>query len=452
MSVLRLSLMYLRFLPSQLWVVLAASLLLATGLLVRNTGMFFLGAVLLVFFPALFGGVAMRMASSGKWLGLRPGGYRRMLLGAALATVLLTIMHVVPVLATVQAGWITMPRDFPIELTTTVGVAAYITLTWSVIAGCWLLMFCLASVPLLALVVLIIPPLLTESGIVVAFVNELSPPFAVLPLLVGAGWLAFAAWYLRGRVLRSPAQLVQGLLHNRGSQRSTLDNGGEGRTSALRAYLLGATSSRDMLLGSSFALICVIPLALIAARRPEPRPLLGVVFSMLLAMGGASMALSVMRRARFLWLKAGVDRPALFAIVEQVTARAAAVFVLISTIALMLLTAFMQPESLAVMLLFSAVFAAFGFSMMYAALCFVRPWQPGYILPILLCASTWAYLVWRLLPTSDPTVTQFVAALLAMLALAAGLRLLARRLWRHLDWQLLRPFAVGTPDRGVHGA
>lgn len=457
MSSLRLAFAYLRFIPSQHWLSVLAILLMVIGALAVDA-IFMVGAVLLVFFPALFGGVAMRMASSGKGMALRPAGYRRMLSGALLATLLLTAMHVVPLLAAVQLEWIWVRRDFR-ELVTAAGGASYALLAWSIIATCWLAMFCLVNIPLLGLllvpVLTIVPALLSRNSKVAACLEQLSLPFATFPLLVVASWLVFAAWYLRRRVMRSPTQsmaaFVQRLVNNK-ARRSARDDAAD-RKSALRAYLLGGSISwRDLSLSIGIVMVTALPLALIAAQRPGPRPFIWVVFAMYLVVGGPSLALTVMRRARFLWLKAGADRLALFGIVERMMVQNVAVLLLALGIALELLTAFVQPEALAMTLLFNLAFAAFGFSMMYAALCFVRPWKSAYLLPILLCLGAWGYMAWRLLPSREPAIATFVAAILGSLALAAVLRLLARWRWRRIDWQLLRPLALGRPDRGVHDA
>ena len=457
MNLLRLALMYLRFMPSQRWVALTAALMMAAGLLMHEISVFLLGAVLLVFFPAMFGGIAMRMVSSGSSLRLRPDGHRQLLLSGLLCTVLLAAMHVGPVLAAIRLGWLRPTPDFPIQVVTITGAARYALLAWSIIASSWLAMFCIVSVPLLGLLLALAPPLLLSvSPGVVAFLDGLSVPFAAFPLLVATAWVVFAAWYLRVRVLRNPVALTAAVLlrlQGRGQpQHSAAGHLTESRNVALRTYLTGSTSWKDLMLGFSISLVSLAPLALIAARRPGPRPLLAMVFAMLFAMGGPILAFSGMRRARFLWLKAGVDRTALFGIVERLTALGTAIFVLVFAAALVLVTMLVQPQALPVLLLFGLAFAAFSFSMMYAAFCFVHPWTPICALPVLLCVAGWGYMVWRLLPSSDPRFADFSVAILASVVLAAVLRLIARRRWRAIDWQLLRPYVIGTPGRGIRDA
>lgn len=446
MTMLRLATMYLRFAPLQPWVALAALAAMACGTLVDGplgTTIYLLGAVLLVMVPSIAGGVVMRMASGGSGMSLRPAGYRRMLGGALLATVMLAFLHTIPVLLAVRLHWIGLPRGVAHPLMTSAGAVTYLLGAWSLISLMWLGLFFAMLTPLRALAVV---GLVMLAGAFGGSYLDRAVPFEAVPATVLAGWTAFAAWYLRGPKLRGMITALQ-MTGWRKNKRSLFDSGATGRNVALRAYLVGGTSWAANLISGAAVALSIAPMIVLTTLRSASVSFMHIAFAMIFAVMGGAIAITIMRRARFLWLKAGLDREGLFRAVEQVTAGSAALATASYTLPLITIAAIVRPGMMTATLLFSLAFVAFGVAVIYAALCFVHPWRPVHVIPALLCFAAWAGMVVALLPQNAPDPAWYWIATGASLGLAALLRALARRRWHRIDWQRLRPFLAGMRNR-----
>ena len=171
-----------------------------------------------------------------------------------------------------------------------------------------------------------------------------------------------------------------------------------------------------------------------------------VAATMIAFMGGivgSTLALSMVRRARYLWLKAGLDRRQLFHVVETQAWRAlliigAAVLVLIG---LLCLLARQPPAIIARAGLLTLVPGAV---FMYLCLLHTRGWLrfPD-LLATVTCLALWLVgFVLSMSGTADPALLWLLGT---EALLIPAFRTWAKARWRNIDWLVNRPQQLARP-------
>lgn len=450
-GVLRLSLMYLRFMPLARVVALLGLSIMAACLTVpalNNNALYGVGAMLLVLVPAMLGGAAMRTASCGSRLHVKPHGHRRTLLAALLATALLCAAHVLSVLIPMWLGWLA-PQPNTEFILTTAGAIRYVVVVWSVIAAMWLLMFLVVDFQKTLLSLFVLGALLANA-VGKRSTPDFSLPFATIPAFIALGWLVFSYWYLRRPRLRGLMQVAaeQWLGGNQrpkstGRTLSIWDNGATGRNAALLAFLNGTPSMRSQLLSQGIPMVFLLLFALLQIRGNDAPDLMNppMFFFGLFGITGWSLGFSTARRARFLWLKAGLDRTSLFRVTEIAVVQGTAIALVPAGALLLALSIWRQPDLIAAALLYIATFSLLGVCAMYQGLAFMRQRNVLDIALAIIFVAAWIALMIWLLPTFGHT-TATIITLCAALPLAAVLRAHARARWHNIDWHLTRPVVL----------
>jgi hypothetical protein len=445
-AVLHLALTYFSIVPLQKWVSIAGMALFAATLLVPSPAFSIaaiLGAVFVVITPVIVGGTAMRFGSSHGTLQLRPGGRWKMLAAALLAVCLMTAIYTLAMWAAMRSG-LGPPRRNPLtgSPVTLTGIAVVL---WSAYSLCWLATFAASASRTWGTVMVVV---------VIAAINSryweplqtLGPRTVVLPSIAAIWWLAFAAWYLRAPRVRRPGWssisplLTPGGKTAGGWYGALMDARGESRTVAVRAYLLGTSSRAGFLLpGVIAALVIMLMHQLLQRTSPDGDPL-PVVFVNVLAWIAASLASVVARRARMLWLRAGLDRAGLFALGERTALHAAGLMILSAAVMLTAYSIAVRPDLAIRILVYVISQLVFSTGLLYFGLSLTRGWTVADTFGGICMGLLWIVQMIVLLPQNTidrPVVTPVVMGISLVLALA--LRLHARRRWLSVDWHLTRP-------------
>lgn len=328
-AALRLTLAWFDFLPVQRWLniigggLLALSLLLAIGSgfsepasLVGGTGK--LGVLLILITPVFCCGTALRYISALNTMYLRPNSRTQVLYGATLAITLMAAIAALPVLfehlnQSISASHAPITRVSAIEVFAT---------AWACGALICIVSFIASASTRASLLIMLTPVVVTQLDLSIRqHLPGVSSGFTIAVM----AWIGFAAWYLRARTIRSPGN-VQRSGYPRVLSRNTAaaqrpaiaHDAPASRTAALRQYLLGTASPVNLVLPGAVAavlLLAVLPWLMresSEAARQIPVVILGLLFWI-----GAAFGYRIVRRARLLWLRAGVDRGGLFRITER---------------------------------------------------------------------------------------------------------------------------------------
>lgn len=407
-------------------------------------GFGFTGVALIVFVPALMGGAALRYASSRSMLFLRPHGRVRMIVTATLVITTLAALIVLPLLAISllyqHAG--TLPRR-PL-----MSPAELFALCWSGIVLAWICVFVITSTPALSFLFMFLPLLLTSISR--HFALERPEPLTALAFGVAA-WGAFALWYMKvGRI--SPPRWY-GDRSNQNMEGTPLaacmtwlawSRGPMQQPRAICQMMLGVPS--PLRSGIALAGWMLLIMGFMYVANPRSRPMLTEVpgFSiMMAAMMGGTMAYNAARRSRMLWLRAGMDRAALFATAERygLISTITSIGILIGVTVAAALSR--KPELSTEFLTFSLASLAVGLSAFYGGLALTRGWN---VQEVLLCIVLFALFFFQMIFARPAAGNAFnsVTGGLILFATVALLRPYARRGWLKLDWRVAkmqRPFA-----------
>jgi hypothetical protein len=427
---------------------------MALGLIggVKGSMILGLGSALGILAPALLLGPAVRTVSAGGSVRLRPAGHRKLLGMMFLVVLLLTLIMVLPQWLLYKFGALPAQGSARGFLEVAVSLRFAIA-TWSVLSLMALVLFVVTGMPgqsfAFALLMIAVG---TFGG---RWLDELSLPFFALPVTAVAAWCTFSLWFLRGPRLTSITQrILQAASGGRNADIliRTLQNGHDtgsiGRGPAIRAYLLGSPSLKGLLFSGLLVLLPMTPMILLqmsSHRGPAffdpPLPFIG-----LFALAGVSQALVATRRARTLWLRAGLSRTELFGLVERELLPASALVLAALVVPLGALTVWRHPELLMATLCYTAAMTMIALVGMYYAMSLVqRMTFLDYTLGMIGFLA-WLPLVALLLPAYGSPIRSVATTAVAAL-IAYALRIHAHRRWEHLDWRVLRPLLRAPGSR-----
>jgi hypothetical protein len=457
-SVLRIALAYFQIVPAQRWVHVAAlvlmmpaALMLAFGDVARGAREVFpfvlFGVILVLLTPGFGGGIALRLASTRHMLHLRPHGRLRVLLGSTLALTLLAALATVPALAAVLYDLIhgtdsrgSLPR--PLES---------FQVGWAFLTLLWIGMFALSRTPVALFLFGLVPIAVVKFG---ELVRDWFPGITGTHVFVaGAGaWVLFALWYLTAGNIRRPVNLPPLSLKTGGEfspfeffLKADSERPGQNlRAAAVSQYLFGCASHRLFVLNGIWIAAIFVLVSMLGHEGRARGPGNLLVMVPLLAFMCATVGYTTARRARFLWLRAGVDRAGLFAMASRLGLQAALTTWAIVAGAIGLLAIAREPAHMPGALLFLASQAAVAICMFYGGLAIVREWSASDIVVIIGLAIL-AVLQVGVFGTNQigNVILPWTTVLVLASVLAIMLRWYAHHRWRALDWRLIK---VGRLD------
>jgi hypothetical protein len=453
-AVLRIALAYFELVPVQRWVNLGGLLLVLLGALplVASDGdddlagsvfaIALIGVVLILLTPGFAGGAALRLASARSKLHLRPHGQWRVLLGSTLALTLLAGVATLPALGAQLFDAVHgtgVPPRIPRPLES-------FQVAWAVMALSWIGMFALSRSPVAMFLFGLVPIM----GIQLArFARGWFPGLTgdhVLVVGLGA-WGLFSLWYLTTQNIRRPSNLPSFSWKTGGEYSpfqfflriDDLRPEPASRATAVSQYLFGCASRRLFVLNGIWIAAIFLVVAMMGAHERTVGP--GQMLFMLpfLAFFCAAMGYTTARRARFLWLRAGVDRAGLFSLASRLGLLGALSTwgTVAGTVALFAILR--EPAHAPGVLLFIAAQAAAATCMFYAGLAIVTDWAVRDVLLVIGLVIQALLQVSILGPNQvGDVVFPWTTLLVLASALALLLRWYGRRQWRALDWQVIK--------------
>jgi hypothetical protein len=460
---LRIALAYFAATPLLSWISLCGWLMVGGGLLLaaatgsaslatKAVGFAQFGTLAAVLEPLYCGGSWMRNASTPCIMHLRPHGRWQMLFGALLAITVSAVVLALPPTAcsytpagteiTGSVPFFTVNRDLCGDFGLSAG--KQIQLVWGTVALIWVALFTLSSRPLL--LAFIWAPLFL-AALLWDWLHPQMPytrqQLAVAVFTAGvATWTAFSLWYLNtSPVLRrnSAAAQIAALGSARPFRRPATHRPAVSRAVAASRYLLDsdALAWHAAGTGAFFALLFVAMDFL-----PAQMPL--TVALMTVAAFPATMAALSVRRARLVWLRAGLDRATLFATTERLALRAFGLFVALPFAAVTTLAVTRNPGLVTPVLLHVGTLLVFAIGAMFAGLMSTRGTLAAFGLFVVGGVPSFLMLA-SLQPDKVTSPWAHIGTLLLFSATAMWLRGLARRRWVELDWRLTGPAIVQGP-------
>lgn len=453
-AVLRVALTCFAMFPVQRWINVAALVLIflaavifvvgdsmnaATGIAVLCT----LGAVLLLISPAFAGALAFRQASADVRLHLLPHGRQRVLLGTTLA---LTLFGAIAALPAFAAEMFRATHDFAWTGRPPPSVLACFQLGWAIMAMLWICLFALSRTPVAMFMFALVPVLVIKLE---EFVSELFPGITagdVFAVGVGA-WILFALWYLSARRIDKPAALPSFGAPPAGEQSGLpffvkIDDAGAGadsRATAVLQYLFGSSSYRMFALNGIWIAAILLLAGLFGGGQRATGPGQFLYMLPFLTMLAVSIGFTTARRARLLWLRAGMDRAGLFALAARRGLRGALTTWGVVAGSLGLLAMADNPARAPAILLFLASQAAVTACLFYGGLAFVRDWSVRDVLLGIGLVFVFLLQVSVLGPNQvGNVVLPWTTLLVLAVVLAIVLRWYALRQWRTVDWRVIR--------------
>jgi hypothetical protein len=159
-----------------------------------------------------------------------------------------------------------------------------------------------------------------------------------------------------------------------------------------------------------------------------------------LGMFGALIGYTAARRARFLWLRAGLDRGALFSLVSRYGLKASFTTWGIVAAPLSLFAMISNPAQAPSLLLFFAAQAVTVTGLFFGCLSMVRNWSVGQVLLTIGLGVLFILQVSIFGPhQTGNTVMPWTMLLVLSGVCAPALYAHARRQWRGIDWQEVKP-------------
>jgi hypothetical protein len=209
---------------------------------------------------------------------------------------------------------------------------------------------------------------------------------------------------------------------------------------ARRQLLIGTASPLGLFIAGAVPALFLLLIWFVVSRvgPPDPTWEIPMLWMMLASMMPATLGYSIARRARFLWLRAGVARAGLFNLAERSGLAAAVVLVLALTIGFLCISLSNRPDRAVVLLLYVAEQWVFAACVFYAGLAATRGWDAG---GVLLAAFIGTLLLAHAIviqPHHGTSAGLVAGALLLLLPVVGLLRWYARRRWLVLDWRIAR--------------
>jgi hypothetical protein len=400
---------------------------------------------LLLLLPMVIGGGMMRTASTRVLLHQRPRGRQQMFLGATLAvTMIATALTLILTLVLEPDG---IPGIKPPPWARTPPLAVF-AVAWSIVAMTWLVVFIATGNRLLSMLIGFVPLAMIKLGRPLV---EAMPDRWLTVTLCAATWAGFALWYLRApsirRTISSQSRMKEFMDNPVGRFIRWIAGSGNtaSRTRAMDLYLLGTSLRGHAVLGVMMALAAaVVQLVVGFFVHSEKSDLAKLQFMspfffapvIIITCGVLGFALT--RRARILWLRAGLDRMALFRQVESSGLLGITLICGVFLVAIVLYSLAKWPERSEILFVFLAVQIAFLLCLFYGCLSLTRGWSA---VVVLLGVALLLVLVAEVLLLQPWTAQQSPAApfvLGAVLVLVPVFRWHARRRWATLDWRVAR--------------
>jgi hypothetical protein len=438
-SVLRITMTYFSIVPLQKWLSITGVLLIALALLMHSPPFAIasgLGVVFLVMIPALLGGASMRVGSSRTVLHLRPTSRWRILAAALLTVCLMTLVCVF-------IRWAVLLSGLGAAVASPVTLAEFALAIWGGLSILWLISFVSSGSGMWAMLfgVGFIAMTANKSELLMA----LGSPPIVLATVGAICWVGFAYWYRRVRQVRRPGRMSgspMGMGENNtgGWYSSMTESRGDSRAIAVKAYLLGTTSKIGFLLPGIISALVVLPVYFLQRKQLNGVVMLPVTFVTIFSGMAGGMSYMAARRARMLWLRAGLDRAGLFALGERTTLLAFSQMVLSATVVLGAFSIIVKPDMTPRILLFVGTQLAYATVVFYFGLSQTRTWTAAGIAGCILIGLGMIAQMILLLPQNTgipPVIAPSMLGISVLLALL--LRQHARKRWLTLDWHLTRP-------------
>jgi hypothetical protein len=270
-------------------------------------------------------------------------------------------------------------------------------------------------------------------------------------------WIAFALWYLAG-----PSVLRRGMIgawvSGTGQQdfsrfipgslfrRNATSGPPTSRATATSQYLIGADSNwNSVLLGAFITFLIAVTLQL-RSKQPDQSPLTFIL--VMLAVSSVMITVMGVRRARLLWLRAGLDRAALFAVIESHALRATLSSFAVPVVVFVSMGIVRQPTLAAPLLLHTATQMALGVCAVYTGATVTRGVSAG-ILVVFLAMGIVAIAAMSILePHRVISPMAHIVAFSLFSGLALVLRGFAKRAWLKLDWRMTGPALSSFGRRG----
>jgi hypothetical protein len=206
------------------------------------------------------------------------------------------------------------------------------------------------------------------------------------------------------------------------------------RPVALCQYLTGAESTRAHLLaGTAYGFLLALAFQFVIEPTRERTP---ADYLMFVTIGSASLSYVLVRRARLLWMRAGLDRAGLFAVTERHALRAVLAMFCVPALILVPMALVQRPDLTVSILLYLAAQLTAATCAQYAGLTVTRGWN---VTSFAMCIGlSLLFLVMTI--TLQPHRGAFVWTYLATIVVFGGLTLVLRRsalrAWRSLDWRV----------------
>jgi hypothetical protein len=170
-------------------------------------------------------------------------------------------------------------------------------------------------------------------------------------------------------------------------------------------------------------------------------------YLMFLPMSAIFAAPSLVARARLLWLRAGLDRAALFLAVERQALRAALAMLGIPVVVLVTMSLMHRPDLGLPILLFAATQVVANVLFVHAGLTVTRGSNFESVLMIVVLGLLFLVMTIILQPGRGAFAWTYVATLAVFAVLTLLLRRYAARAWRELDWRVAGPLPAGIGNR-----
>jgi hypothetical protein len=444
-AVARLALTYFSIVPLQKWLSIAGALLVAAALLIQSPvfAIFtMLGALFVVLVPVLMGGTSMRFGSSRSTLQLRPGARWKMLAAALLTVCAMTAICAFTLWASMRAG-LGPPRPGS-TANPPFTVGQFAIGAWGAFGLFWILSFIASASRLWSTAIGIGFVAMSQKSWWV--LDSLGSPPLVLASAAAVSWLAFAIWYLNTRNVRrpgwtsGPSPMGMGENNTGGWYSALTESRSDTRAVAINAYLLGTTSQVGFLLPGLMSALVILPIWFLQRKDSGGLVVLPVTFMCIFSGVAGSMSHMVARRARMLWLRAGLDRAGLFALGERTALQAFSQMLTTATLLLGMFSIAVRPEMTARILVFIVTQLAYATVLFYFGLSRTRAWTAAGIAGCIFLGLGMIVQMILLLPqtTGIPGVIAPLMFGISVL-LALLLRQYARKRWQSLDWHLTRP-------------